>query len=294
MKTIWHSLHTAFKTIWLEKSVHLLAVLSISIGLSIICAFTMITFNMDSALKRWSRSFGVVVYLNEQISKERETSLKNRFLQDPDISEVKYISKEQALQDVRKTLGKNALILDAFQINPLPSSFELKLKRTALDPLIITKKVKAIGLMSGVKEVQYGEKWLSSLSTIAKTMKIGAIVFGSAIFIAITFITYCIIKIFFSRRKDDIETLKLLGAPRLFIKLPFLIEGFFIGAVGGTISSLLLFGIYAFTSFKVAEFMPSINLFVTSLPLLAYLFIPCAGALMSLTGSYIAVGKIRY
>ncbi len=294
MKIISYSLKAAFKSMMMEKWVNFLTVLSISIGLSIICTFVMISLNMDSALKRWARSFGVIVYLNENINEKREEALKKYFMQDADILEVNYISKEQALEDVRKTLGGNAIILDVFNKNPLPSSFELKLKGNLLDPAIISKKVAEIERMSDIKEVQYGEKWLSSLNTISHTMKIIAVVFGCAIFIAITFITYCTIKIFFHSRKDDIETLKLLGAPRLFIRLPFLLEGLFIGALGGAISSLLLFGIYYFTSSKMVEFMPSIKLFVTSLPLVVYFLIPLSGAMMSFMGSYIAVGKIRY
>lgn len=294
MKSIIYSFKAALKTIWMEKWVHVLTILSISIGLSILCAFIMLTVNMDSVLQRWSRSFGIVVYIDEETSKEREMQMKNILLKDADIAEVKYISKEQAFNDVKKTLGSNALILDTFKGNPLPSSFEIKLKNKYMDSSFVRKKVKSIEVMANVKEVQFGEKWLASLNTVSKAMKIGAIVFGVAIFIAITFITYCTIKIFFYRRKDDIETLKLLGAPRLFIRLPFLIEGLFIGSIGGIISSIVLLGVYSFTAIKIVEFMPSVNLLVTSLPILAYLLMPVTGALMSFTGSYIAVGKIRY
>jgi cell division transport system permease protein len=287
MKIISYSLKTALKTIWLEKWVHVLTILSISIGLAILCAFIMLTVNMDSVLNRWSRSFGIVIYMDETTSKEREAALKNHFLKDKDVEEVNYISKEQAFNDVKKTLGSNALILDAFKGNPLPSSFEIKLKKNFLEPSYVRNKVKAIEVLSDVKEVQYGEKWLASLNTVSKTMKIGAIIVGCAIFVAITFITYCTIKIFFYRRKDDIETLKLLGAPRLFIRLPFLIEGLFIGSLGGIISSLALLSVYSFTAVKIVEFMPSINLLVTSLPVLAYISIPVTGALMNLSLSFL-------
>ena len=140
MKIISYSFKTALKSIMMEKWVNFLTVLSISIGLSIICTFVMLSFNMDSALKRWARSFGVIVYLNENINEKREAALNKYFMQDADILEVNYISKEQALEDVRKTLGGNAIILDVFNNNPLPSSFELELKGNLLDPSSIRKK----------------------------------------------------------------------------------------------------------------------------------------------------------
>lgn len=294
MNVLRYSFKTAFKSIWREKGFNLLAVFSISIGLFILCAFAMFTVSMDSAIQRWSKSFGIIVYLNDGLSGEIEKKLDMHFHQDPDIAEMKFITKEEALEHVRKALGSNSLILDVFKGNPLPASFELKLKSSLLNPSYVKGKAANIEQMEGVKEVQYGEKWLSSLNTLTKILKIVAVFFGGAIFTAITFITYSIIKIFFHRRKNDIDTLKLLGAPRGFIRLPLLIEGMFMGSMGGALSSLALFATYTFAYMKIVEYVPSIKLIITSLPLFVYAIVPLAGAVMSFMGSLIAVGRIRY
>jgi cell division transport system permease protein len=289
-----YSFRTAFKSIGHEKWINFLTVVSVSIGLTLLCAFIMINSNMNSALQRWAKSFGMVVYLNENITSEAEDTLEKYFQKDEDIEEVNYISRDKAFDEIKKTLGSNAMILDVFKESPLPSSFELKLKSFSLDPVHVKEKAAQIQGLEGVNEVQYGEKWLASLNTIAKTIKIGSIVFGTAIFIAVTFITYSTIKIFLHRRKEEIETLKLLGASRSFIRLPFLIEGLFIGAIGGFFSSLAILGCYSFIMYKMVEFLPAIKFVMTSLPLTIYLMIPLGGATMSLIGSFIAIGKIRY
>lgn len=294
MKILRYALKSAFKSIWIEKWFNLIAIFAISIGLFILCAFVMLTLNMDSAIQRWSKSFGVIVYLSDGLSREEEEKAGKQFRSDPDISEVKYISKETALENVRTALGSNSLILDVFKGNPLPSSFELKIKSDLLQPAYVKEKAAKIEKMNGIKEVQYGEKWLSSLNTATKIMKIISIFFGGGIFIAITFITYSIIKIFFHRRKDDIETLKLLGAPRIFIRLPLLIEGMFMGSVGGAISSIALLIIYSLVYAKVVEYVPSIKLIIKSMPVFLYILVPVSGAIMSLMGSLIAIGRIRY
>jgi cell division transport system permease protein len=282
------------KSIWREKWINMLTTMSISIGLLIFCIFAIITLNMDSVLQRWSKSFGIVVYLSDTVDTQRQDEMNAYFLKDKDIADVNFISKDQALHEVKKALGNDAIILDDFEENPLPASFELKLKDSSLEPALVKRKAADIEKMAGVEEVQYGDKWLSSLYAISKTMKIGALLFGCAIFIAIIFITYCTIRIFFHRRSEEIETLKLLGATKVFTKLPFLIEGLFIGTVGGIVSSLAIYGAYIFTTTKVVEFLPSIKMMTSSLPLEVYLVIPLAGAFMSALGSFIAVGKIRY
>ncbi|UCD34246.1 MAG: ABC transporter permease [Nitrospiraceae bacterium] len=294
MKIATYSLQTSFTSLWREKWINILTILSISIGLSLITTFLMLTMSMDSVLQRWAKNFGLVAYLDGEIGSTEENALKQRFSGDADIVEVRYISKDQALKELQQTLGSNALILEGLNENPLPSSFELKLKSSLLEPEMVKRKAIEIEQLPGVDEVQYGEKWLSSLYAISSAMKIGAVVIGCAIFIAITFITYSTIKIFFYRRKEEIETLKLLGATRIFIRLPFLLEGLIIGLVGGILSSLVLYGIYSFTSLKVVEFLPSVRLFMADLPVQVYLIVPLAGALVSVIGSFIAVGKIRY
>jgi cell division transport system permease protein len=125
-------------------------------------------------------------------------------------------------------------------------------------------------------------------------MKVSAVFLGSAIYVAIAFITYSTIKIFFYRRKDEIDTLKLLGATRTFIRLPFLLEGLFIGVLAGIVSSLGLLGLYSLVINKISGFLPAINIIIVPLPIEAYFPAPLAGALMSFIGSLIAVGKIRY
>ncbi len=294
MKIFLYSFQTAVKNMWREKWINVLTILTIAVGLLILGGFILVTLNMDSTLKRWSKGFGLVVYIEEDLSLEEESLLSEFFKEDPDVAEVKYISKEHALEELKRTLGTMTSILEGFEENPLPSSFELKLKREALDPVRIEQKASQIKQMSGVEDVQYGEKWLSSLNTMSKGMKIVGMLLGTIIFIAISFATYSTIKILFYRRIDEIETLKLLGATRSFIRFPFLLEGLFIGILGGIVGFLCLFALYSFVSYKIIEFLPSVTGVMMFFPVKTYLAVPLAGAVLSLIGSFFAVGKIRY
>ena len=294
MKILKYFFGTAFKSIWIEKWINLLTILSISIGLSIFCSFLLITFNIDSFMKQWSSSFGLVVYLDDEIGNENIQELETYFQQDSELSHIKYVSADEALDEVRTSLGANAVILDDFNENPLPPTFELQLNNGLIDSNFVRQKADAIKKLTGVTDVQYGEKWLASLNTISDTMKMVAIFFACAIFISTIFTTYNTIKIFFYRRKEELKTLKLLGATNTFARTPFLIEGSFIGIIGGTISAVLIFILSSFTTTRIVEFMPSVSVVLSPIPVQVYLLIPIIGVVMSLMGSYIAVGRIRY
>ena len=294
MRILIYSFQTALKNLWRSRWINFLTVISISVGLLLLSAYLLLTINVDSVINRWSKGFGMVVYLQENIGGDEEEKIKTLLMQDKDILEVKYISNVKAIETLREVLGSQSSLLEELEENPLPSSFELKLKRDVISPALVERKAALIRKIEGVDEVQYGEEWLSSLNTISKALSIIALFLGGAIFIAITFITYTTIKILFYRRIDEIETMKLLGATRTFIKLPFLMEGFFIGMLSGIVSSLLLFAMYYFTSFKLIEFLPSLRALVIPLPIEGFLAIPAAGAALSLIGSFFATGRIRY
>ena len=168
MRTFIYSIQTAFKSILRDKWINFLTILSIGVSLLILSSFVTITMNMDSLLKRWAKSFGIIVYLDDGLSGEAEKAMGDFFQKDPDIIDLKYISKVQAIEELKLVLGANARIIEELKENPLPSSFELKLKSELLEPAYVKQKAAEIMNMAGVEEVQYGEKWLSSLNTISK------------------------------------------------------------------------------------------------------------------------------
>jgi cell division transport system permease protein len=294
MRVFFFSLQTAIKNLWCDKWINFLTTLTVAVGLLILGTFILITVNLDFSLKRWSKDFGLIVYLEETATKDEEDLLNEYFQKDADIIKIRYISKDSALDDFRTTLGEMSSVLEGFHENPLPASFELKLKREALNPYYIKQKAYQIGELNGVDDVQYGEKWLSSLHTMTKGMKVIIMFLGGIIFTAIAFTTYSTMKILFYRRIEEVNTLKLLGATRGFIRFPFILEGFFIGIFGGLVGFLGILSIHNLASSKIIEFMPAMSDVIIFFPLQFYPVAPLAGALMSIVGSLFAVGKIKY
>ncbi|MBI4826857.1 MAG: ABC transporter permease [Nitrospirae bacterium] len=294
MRTLLYSYDAALQNLWREKWINLLAALSISTVMLILAAFLILTANIESFTNKYFNDFRIIVYMDEGIGKDEEDRLKTLFRQDSDISSVKHISKEDALAELQKALGTDNSLLESVDSNPLPSSFELKLKRGALRPALVKQKAAMILQIPGVDDVQSGEKWLASFVRITRALRAFALITGSALFTAVIFISFSTIKILFSRRKEEKNNLKMPDATRGSIRLTFLLEGIIIGTLGGAVcSSVILFSYPAITS-KLIELLPETGTSLFHLPLDMLLFGPIAGALLSLTGSFIAVGKNKY
>jgi cell division transport system permease protein len=146
--------------------------------------------------------------------------------------------------------------------------------------------------IKGVTEVDYGDKFLSALNTIKKGFKSIGLVFVAILSTGIIFVCYSTVKILFYRRTEEIETFKLLGATKGFIRTPFLIEGAVIGACGGLLSLAGCFFFYYALLMRLSINMPVFKaiLFPSDL----FLPLPVIGMLLGITGAGIALGRLKY
>jgi cell division protein FtsX len=108
----------------------------------------------------------------------------------------------------------------------------------------------------------------------------------------IIFICYSTVKILFYRRKEEIETLKLLGATRGFIRTPFVIEGAVIGVVGGALSMVVVIAFYLTVFRQLSATLPIVRTVV--FPGELFLPLPLIGLFLGITGSLIAMGRIKF
>jgi cell division transport system permease protein len=96
-------------------------------------------------------------------------------------------------------------------------------------------------------------------------------------------------------KKEEIQILKYVGASNKFVIAPFIVEGFLIGVIGATISSLVCVGMYKYILTTIKALLNSIMgdivlpLTTISLSLIVVLFI--TGILVGILGSVVSVKK---
>ena len=287
-----YPLKAAFQSIWNEKWINLLSMLSIAMGLLVITIITISLYNLSLFTRQLPERFSLIVYLKDSL-RERETQhLISAMKEHRSVEKVTYISKEDALKELKKSLKDADYILEGLGENPLPASIEIKLKRDVVGPESVKSFASEIRKMTGIDDVQYGEKFLFSLHSLkAGTQTIGLIL--TAVMTAgLVFICYSTVKILFYRKKEEIETLKLLGATRGFIRMPFVIEGGTIGIAGGIVSLFFLFLFFSGVFYRLSATMPFLQFLV--LPPEIVMLLPLAGLFLGIFGAIIAVGRIRF
>lgn len=282
------ALQSLFKEFW----INLLSILSIAAGLAIISVSLLALYNIDLATRKLPERFMMVVYLDQNIDQAGIDSVSSDIRKKQGVLSARFISKAEALADLKATLKNSDYILEGLDENPLPDAFEVRLQKDAVQTASARKIAGELLKVPGVAEVDYGEKFLSALHELKNGVKIAGIILGSILVTGIIFVCYSTVKILFYRRTDEIETFKLLGATKRFIRAPFLIEGGVIGAGGGLVSLLAMF---LFSSVILRQLGSTMPIFTTVIvPWNQLYLLPLAGLLLGIIGAALALGRLRY
>ena len=289
---LWaYFIRRALSNIAEQRFIHAISAGTITISFLLFGAFVLLMVNLNAWLLEWGQSLSMSVYLEDGIGEERKAKLQE-ILERIQGAELRgFVSKEQAMEALREAFGAQAGLLDGFDENPLPASFELVFKEKsfrALRPEAVKEELEGL---PGVSEVQYSEQWIERFEGILYMIQAGGFIVGGLLCLAVLFITTNTIKLTIYARREELEIYKLVGATDRFIKAPFLIEGALEGMLGGTIALAGLYGVYRLISLK--------PLYASGFPILKVVFLPPGIALglvvlsliLGFTGGLIAVGR---
>lgn len=202
-----------------------------------------------------SRVDEIRVFLKDDITVEERESLERYLRNMKEVSNVTYISKEQALENFKEMYKDKPAIVEEIEGNPLPA--ELTVRMT--DPkhnAAVAKRVEerpevSVDPDTGKKEIEFAK------DVVTKVLRwTGAIQkFGLAIVIVLALVSLALISItirmaIYSRRKE-IGIMKLVGATNWFIRWPFVLEGMIEGAVGGVASVVFVLMVHAWLMTKI-------------------------------------------
>jgi cell division transport system permease protein len=270
----------------------LLSSLTMGFSLAILAIFIIIFVNLNTVVSGFGERTHIVAYLKADASESYEdiTSFTSHIEGIRGVIEVKYVSRDVALDELKDELKEHSAIFEGVEPTLLPASFEVMVSDEYREPEMVKKVVGAIGGFSWVDEVQYGQEWLEKLSSLLGFFEVVAVFIGLFLAAAVLFIISNTIRLTIYSRKREIEVMRLIGASNAFIKVPFLIEGFVLGIAGGLLAMVMLFLGQYFFILKIPLYFS----FVVENPFNLYLFLAfllLSGTLMGTVGSLFSLGK---
>jgi cell division transport system permease protein len=217
------------------------AITTVAITLFIVGFFLIIIYDVQGVLASVKSQVEVAVYLKDNITGELKTYLEDEIKGWEEVSEVVYVSKEAALEKF-KVENAGSEILKEIQGNPLPASFEIRLKSPEkVDQIALRFVTKDGAYVEGVDEVIYGQNYVQKIFSITAIAGSIAFLIIIILLLAAVVLIFNTIRLSIHSRRKEIEVMKLVGATNWFVRIPFIFEGFFEGFVGSLISAVLLY-----------------------------------------------------
>lgn len=240
----------------------LIALVTMTISFLILTTFIFFNSGLNSVLNYFNTKPEITIFLKDGLDKATLESAQSEIASIPDIREVRYVSKEKALELYRELNKNNPLLTEMVTASILPASFEVSAYNPKVLEVVAQKFTAKTNL---VDEIVYQKNLIESLMSWTNMLKNVAIITISFFGLVAFFVTSVVIGLKITNRKDEINTSRLLGASLFYVKKPFLMEGIIYGLLGSTLGYLItIIFIFYFKTKLNTFFAPAI--FVSSDP----------------------------
>ncbi|MBI2036525.1 FtsX-like permease family protein [Candidatus Microgenomates bacterium] len=265
------------------------AIITMTSTFLVVMMFALIFLGSTLLLSHLESLPQVTAFFRDEAKQENIDALKQQLEASGKAASFKFVSKDEALNIYREQNKNDKLLLELVTAEILPASLEVSaLKVGDLPELAEIMKQSSI-----VEDVVFARDVVDKLAKFIEGTRVITTALAILLFVSLVFTTLFIISLRVFVHKDEIETMRLLGAGRWKIFWPFLLEGIFYGVFSATFSGIVSF----FVTPLVASFYQDIFLGVLTLPIpvVVYLIVVGSGILLgilaSFIGGYIAVNR---
>ena len=209
ISTLNYFIVDAFKSIKRNRTISFAAMITVLITFFVFGTFTLLALNFNKSIEDVASKIQIQVYLREDIKLVDQKEIELKLLESPQVSEVKYESKDEAFLNLKENLG--------------------------------SKLVEGMTGVEGIGNQQEVIDTISKFVDVVQIVGIGLFI----VFIGVSvFLIMNTIKLTVYSRRREVGIMKFVGATDWFIRWPFVIEGIVIGAIGAFLSSIVLYFAY--------------------------------------------------
>ena len=234
----------AIQDIFNNRFLHAVTITTIALSILIVSAFGLFLSNAGDIMDSWKKGIRIMAYLDKDVESKQIAELEQKILDLYGVADIRFISKAEALQQLKAEMNRQTSLFEDLKENPLPDVFEVQMMASTQNWEKIEVLAVQIERLPHVGGVEYGQHWLGRVIGIFNLFKFTGIVMACIFFMASVLIVANTIRLLFYSRQQELEIMRLVGATDGFIKAPFYIESVIQGILGGITGILVLFVIF--------------------------------------------------
>lgn len=220
---------------------HIVTMITIALSILIASSIGLLFSNANDVMNGWKEGIRIMAYVAPATGEQELAETRRTIEKMNGVREIKFISKEEALEDLKVQMKRQMSLIENLDRNPLPDSFEVQVVPGGQTWEKIETLAAHIESLPVIDSVEYGQAWLGRLANIFNLFQFIGITMGVLFFMVTVFIIANTIRLALYSRREEIEIMRLVGATDAFIKIPSYISGLIQGAVGGVAGLIILY-----------------------------------------------------
>ncbi len=250
--------------------VSIASVLMMTVTLTVIGIIIFLNAVLGFSLAQIANKVDVNVYFYPNVPEAQVLQVQQNLQQLPEVASVEYVSQDQALSDFRTRHASDYLTLQALDelgSNPLGATLNIRAKDSGQYESIASNLDQYTTISNGstpiIEKVNYAQnktiiQRLNSIIHSVQTLGLAITAFFIVISILITFNT---IRLAIYMSRDEIATMRMVGAENKYIQGPFMIEGIVYGITSAILTLVLFVPITYWMTAHTQTFFGGLSLF---------------------------------
>jgi len=299
IRTFRRYFRDAIHGVFRNFSLSLASISCITITLIVVAISLILSANVENFSESIRKDVTIVMFLKSDTTNEDVDKIKKELesVENIENSTIVFKSKIDSANELKEGSDVFATTVDGWteETNPLLDSYMFKVKDIEKIDDTVNDVKKLSFSKDKINNINYGEDIVHQLIVVFDFVEKVCIVAVVALILVTAFLIANTIKLAIYSRKREIEIMRLVGASNISIKVPFILEGLFIGIIGSIVPVVI--SIFGYTSlfdfFGGKLFGSALASLVVPIPFVYYIsgILLIIGIVVGMIGSYLAVRK---
>jgi cell division transport system permease protein len=224
-----------------NPSLSIATILTVAVSLSLMGASLLVQQGVGRINNLFRDGVDFIVWMDVGVLEEQVNSTEDFLKQSPFIKKTVYIDEDQTWEEFQRFFADQPEILELVSPDQLPTSFEVTPQDADVDS--IQALADEIDILAGVDEVEFASDNIKAITTFSRRSSQIMLVAASLSAVAAALLMYNSIRTAVFARRREIEVMRLVGATKWFIRIPFMLEGLLQGVIGAFLSIFAVFGL---------------------------------------------------
>ena len=241
------------QNLWRNILLAVATVVTVGVSLAMFGGFMLFQVAVDSATARWQDGVEFIVWMNTDAGTDEDSSVRNQLDESPGVDRWEYVDREQSYEEFKEFFEDTPEVLEIFTAEGVPPYY--RVVPADPDPDVVEELGSQFKGKPGVRTVTFAGDVIRDVQNLSN--RAGRVLFiGSIVLLgASTLLILNTLAVAIGNRRTEIEIMRLVGATKWFIRVPFMLEGLVQGLLGAlvAITSNALLRNYVIDQFSDAD-----------------------------------------